>query len=149
MVTGQDSFVLQIPLRSNLVAGCGTDTRLISPVILDHLTVDHQSVTGRSFRRSRIETAVHMDTTVNLERSVQHRATAGFGRFGRHIRTCCHIYRTRRQVVDLHVVAQVIDSVLQAVLRCSPTQTIVIIRTGRTDIANSIRLRVRIYTRAH
>ena len=83
-----------------------------------------------------------MDTVVDLERRIEHRSAVCLRGLRGHIGSFGDIDRTGCQVVDLQIVAQIIDSVLYIILRRRPTTAVVIIRTARTDITDRIRLRI-------
>ena len=76
VVSGQDRLMLQIPLRGDLRSRDDTYTLGIRPVILAFLAVHHHTVARRGLRRIRIETAIHMDSGVDIKRRIQNR-TAG------------------------------------------------------------------------
>ena len=149
VVSSQDGLVLQIPLRSDLRAGSGTDTRWVRPVLFAGLVVRHDTQTRAGLRRRGIKTTIDMDTGVDLKGGVKHRTTARLRRLRRQIRTGCNIHRTGRQVVGQHIFVQVVNRILHAVLSRFPTTSVIAISTIRMDIANRIRLRVRHRAHAH
>lgn len=146
MVTRQYGLVFQIPLGVDRVAGDCTYAARVGPVLLHRLAVRHLAVVRMRLGCSGVEASIDMDTAVNLERGVEHRAAGALGGLRRHVRTSGDIHRARGQVVLLQIVAQVIDSVLHAVLRVRPTAPVVRIGAVRTHIADGIRLRIRTRT---
>ena len=148
VVSREHCLVAQIPLRGDLRAGGGTYTRGIGPVLAAFFAVGHNTVTRFLLRIVGIKTAVHMDTGVDLKRSIQHRATCRLCGFGWHIVTGSYIDRSGFHTrVGKQIVAQVVDSVLHLILCGCPALTIVIERTAfvaRAHVPNGIRLRLRI-----
>ena len=142
VVSGQDGLVGKIPLSGYLVARSSTDTVDIRFVFAAFLAVRHDTVARLGFRRRFAETAIDMDSVVDLEGCIEHRSAVCLRGFRRNIRTGSDIYRSGCQVVDFQIVAQIVDGVLDVVLRRRPTAAVIVIRTARTDITDRIRLRI-------